>query len=83
MSAGYQPPSIQGIRPETRARLRDLAIRAIESLGVKGASETQTATEMARQFSVIARTAPPGVDADKWVDGAITKALDEYAESER
>ena len=38
---------------------------------------------MARQFSMIARTAPAGIDGDKWLDGAITKALREYAESER
>ena len=32
---------------------------------------------------MIARTASAGIDADKWVDGAIAKALREYAESER
>ena len=76
-------PSIQGIRPETRDRLRYLAVRAIEGLGVKKPSETQVLSEMARQFSVIARTAPSGVDADKWIDGAITKALNEYADTDR
>ena len=78
----HRTPSIQGIRPETRERLRYLAVRAIEALGVKAASEAQLASEMARQFSVIARTAPSGVDADKWIDGAITKALNEYIDAD-
>jgi len=76
-------PSIQGLRPETRDRLRYLAGRAIDALGVKDADERLVAGEMVRQFSLIARTAPSGIDADKWVDAAITRALREYAESDR
>ena len=76
-------PSIRGLRPETRERLRYLASRAIEALGVKSPSEAVLEAEMARQFSMIARTAPAGVEADRWLDGAITKALREYAESDR
>lgn len=76
-------PSIRGLRPETRARLRYLASRAIDALGVKSPSEAVLEGEMARQFSMIARTAPAGVEADRWLDGAITKALREYAESDR
>ena len=75
-------PGIQGLKPETRERLRYLASRAIDALGVKDASDSVIAGEMGRQFSMIARTAPAGVDADKWVDGAITKALREYTESD-
>ena len=73
---------IQGLKRETRERLRYLAIRAIEALGVKEASDGLVAGEMARQFTMIARTAPQGVDADKWVDGAISRALREYTESD-
>ena len=76
-------PGILGLKPETRDRLRYLAARAIDALGVKGASESQLDNEMERQFSMIARTAPAGSDADKWVDSAITRALREYAESDR
>ena len=76
-------PNILGLKPETRDRLRYLAGRAIDALGVKGASESQLDNEMERQFSMIARTAPAGADADKWVDSAITRALREYAESDR
>lgn len=74
---------IQGLKPETRDRLQYLATRALDALGVKDPSDAQVSSEMARQFSVIARTAPAGADADKWVDGAITRALREYAESDR
>ena len=78
-----KPIGIQGLKPETRDRLRYLATRAIDALGMKDPSEALVSSEMARQFSVIARTAPSGADADKWVDGAITRALREYAESDR
>jgi len=76
-------PAIEGLRPATRDRLRYLASRAIDALGVKEPSESQLDSEMARQFSMIARTAPAGIDGDKWLDGAITKALREYAEADR
>jgi len=76
-------PAIEGLRPATRDRLRYLASRAIDALGVKAPSEAQLDSEMARQFSMIARTAPAGIDGDKWLDGAITKALREYAEADR
>ena len=75
--------TIQGLKPETKERLRYLAGRAIETLGVRNASDQVLASEMVRQFSMIARTAPAGVDADKWIDRAITKALNEYADSDR
>lgn len=76
-------PGILGLKSETRDRLRYLASYAIHALGVKTASESQLESEMERQFSLIARTAPAGIDADKWVDSAITRALREYAESDR
>lgn len=76
-------PNIHGLKPDTRNRLRYLAGRAIDALGVKGATESQIENEMERQFTMIARTAPAGADADKWVDSAITRALREYAESDR
>lgn len=73
---------IHGLQPETRDRLRYLASRALDALGVKDVSENQLTTEMIRQFSMIARAAPAGADTDGWVDAAITKALQEYAETD-
>ena len=75
--------SIQGLKPETRHRLHYLASRAIDSLGIREPSESQIGVEMERQFSMIARTAPAGADADKWVDSAITRALLEYEDADR
>ena len=75
--------TILGLRAETRDRLRYLACRAIDSLGVRNPSESQVDQEMERQFSMIARSAPIGVDADKWMDSAITRVLREYEESDR
>lgn len=76
-------PSIEGLRPATRDRLRYLASRSLEALGVKAPGAAMLDGEIARQFSMIARTAPAGADGDKWLDGAITKALQEYADTER
>jgi hypothetical protein len=82
-AAARQSSGIQGLKRETRERLRYLATRAIEALGVKDASDGLVAEEMVRQFTMIARTAPPGADADRWMNGAISRALLEYAESDR
>jgi hypothetical protein len=76
-------PSIQGISPETRERLHYLASRALESLGVKEASEEQVNREMMRQFSVIAAAWSGGMDTNAWIDAAIRKAIRDYAESDR
>ena len=75
-------PPIEGLRPATRDRLRYLASRALDALGVKEPGDALLEGEMARQFSMIIRTAPAGIDGDKWLDGAITKALREYAETD-
>ena len=75
-------PPIEGLRPATRDRLRYLASRSLDALGLKDPSTSQLEGEMARQFSMIVRTAPAGIDGDRWLDGAITRALREYAESD-
>jgi hypothetical protein len=72
--------NIHGLTRETQERLRYLASRALDALGVKDASEDLIEGEMARQFSLIARTAPSGVDANRWVDDAVGRALREYTE---
>lgn len=76
-------PVIHGLESATRERLHYLAARSIDALGVKNASEEQIGREMMRQFTVIARSAPADVDTDSWVDGAISRAMREYEESDR
>ena len=75
--------NILGLKPETRDQLRYLAERAIDALGLKNPTENQLNAEIERQFSIIMRTAPFGVDADRWLDSAIERALIEYAEIDR
>jgi hypothetical protein len=75
--------SIRGLKQETRDRLHYLSARALDALGIKRPSENQIEAEMQRQFSLIARTAPAGGDADKWVDSAVGRALLEYADDDR
>ena len=75
--------SIQGLKSDTRDQLRYLAGLAIDALGVREPSESQLLTEMERQFSMFARTAPGGVDTDRWLNSAISRALMEYGEGDR
>jgi hypothetical protein len=75
--------SIQGLKSETRDQLRYLAGRAIDALDVKGPTEDQILREMERHFSIFARTAPMGVDTDRWLTAAISRALTEYSEEHR
>ena len=75
--------SIHGLKAETRDKLRYLAGRAVDALGVKRPSESQLNVEMERQFSTIMRTAPLGADPDRWLESAIARALTEYAETDR
>lgn len=75
--------SILGLKSETRDKLRYLAGRAIDALGVQKPSESQIQSEMERQFSMLVRTAPSGADSERWLDAAISRALIDYAEIDR
>jgi hypothetical protein len=72
--------TVKGLRPETLDRLRYLAGRSLDSLGVRDVTEPMLNTEMMLQFSKLARAIPSGGDVDKWLDGAITRATREYDE---
>lgn len=71
------PPSLESLEPPTRKLLRDLAERALESLGVfeKG---TFLEGEMLRQFGAIAATVPPGPDREVRLRQAIRLAMEDY-----
>lgn len=75
--------NIAGLRAEVQERVRYLAMRSLDALGIRNATEKQIASEVERQFSMISRTVPPGVDPDAWVDQAVHRALQEYADSDR
>lgn len=75
--------SIAGLRAEVQQRLRYLATRYLDALGIRNASEQQIASEVERQFSMLSRTVPRGADPDAWVDQAVSRALQEYADFDR
>lgn len=75
-------PALQGLQPETMARLRYLAGRSLDSLGVREVNDELLGAEMMQQFSILARSVPSGGDVDKWLEGAIVKATREYDESD-
>jgi hypothetical protein len=74
------PPSstIAGLSPSTAGRLRELALRSLDSLGVRAANEASIRDEMERQFSRLVRSAPGGTSHEKWISTALDRALREY-----
>jgi hypothetical protein len=79
-SRGGSP--VAGLDPETQARLRRLAARALESLGVRMPGAAMVDTEAQRQFSLLVRSVPPGQPLDGWLRQAIDRALQEFDEAE-
>lgn len=77
------PPAIAGLEPATRARLRDLALRSLESLGVAAPDERILAGEMEQEFSLLVRGAEGRTLGDEaWLRDAIEAALREFEEGE-
>jgi hypothetical protein len=71
------PPSLDALKPETRALLRDLAARALDHLGVHD-REPFLEGEMLRQFSLLTKSIPAGVDRERWLKQAIRRAMADY-----
>jgi hypothetical protein len=74
-----EPTGIHGIDEPTRSRLRELAIRALESLGVVAPADSLVRTEMERQFSLLLRGRPLTANPS-WLRGAVERSLTEYEE---
>lgn len=72
------PVPVAGLDAETLARLRTLAARALESLGVRVPTASMVDAEAQRQFSLLARSVPPGEALPPWLHAAIERALLEY-----
>lgn len=72
------PTPVEGLDSETAARLRVLAARALESLGLRVPAPTLINAEAQRQFSLLAKSVPPGEPLDAWLRAAIERALSEY-----
>ena len=81
--AGPASSAVTGLAAAVRARLRLLAERSLETLGISAPDEAFVASEMERQFSLLARGAPDGGRSEAWLAAAIERALLEYEEHER
>lgn len=71
------PPSLEQLDEETRSMLRDLAVRALEGLGIKD-TETFLRGEMLRQFSAIAATIGDAPARESRLRAAVRAALDQH-----
>lgn len=74
-------PSIEGLNATTSERLRQLALRSLESLGMPDPPPSAVTDEMERQFSRLVRGAPAATGTDKWLDSALDRAIAEYEEA--
>jgi hypothetical protein len=71
------PPSLDDLDADTRARLRDLAIRSLEGLGIKD-TDAFVRDEMLRQFSAIAASIGDRPDREARLAAAVRAALDQH-----
>ena len=71
------PSALLGLERETRVLLRVLAVRTLESLGVRTDAEQTIAEEMLRLYSSLSATIPPGPKLEEALCEAIEKALEE------
>jgi len=78
VSGRVRRESISGLDAHVRTRLRSLASRALESLGMHRPSESMLDAEMERQFSLLLRGAPPGLASESWLLEAINRGLVDY-----
>lgn len=72
------PAPVAGLAPDTVVRLRHLATRALESLGVRAPTAAMVEAEARRQFSLLAKSVPPGVALEPWLRAAIDRAVLEF-----
>jgi hypothetical protein len=75
-AAAPDPPALRALDEGTRALLRRLALRALETLGVRDTGQFVEA-EMLRQFGIIAAAIPAGADREKRLHRAIERAIEE------
>ena len=73
------PPELQALSEETRAQLRMLARRALETLGVRDPAPFVEA-EMLTQFGAIGAGVPEGPDRERRLRDVIARAIEEYDE---
>lgn len=75
------PQEFAGLSPETRTALHDLAVRALQGLGVP-TDERFVLDEMQRQFAALGRAVGSGRDREERLRTAARQALDEMNDAE-
>lgn len=71
------PAALRGLAPPTRARLRELALLALEQLGIRD-PDAFVEEEMVSQFTALARGVPEGPDRERRLLAAIERTIEEY-----
>jgi hypothetical protein len=74
------PSALKGLGADTRALLRQLAVRALDVLGVHAPSKQFVSDEMVRQFAALAPGLPAGADRETALRAAIVREIEELDE---
>jgi hypothetical protein len=76
------PESLRALDAHTRALLRELALRALDALGVVAPAEALVRDEMVRQFGTLSAALPPPgdgtADREAVLQQALERAIDEF-----
>jgi len=75
----HDPQALTALNPDTRALLRQLAVRSLESLGVRD-PEKFVEAEMLSKFHSLAAGIGSGTDNEKKLREGITSALEQFDE---
>lgn len=71
------PAALRGLAPSTRARLRELALLALEQLGIRD-PDAFVEEEMVSQFTLLTRGVPEGPDRERRLLAAIERTIEDY-----
>jgi hypothetical protein len=75
------PTSLAGLGDETRALLRELAVRTLQSLGAQSAAKRFIQDEMRRQFAALSAAVPDGPERERRLRDAVRSAIAELDET--
>jgi hypothetical protein len=73
-----EPGALRGLEVETLVLLRQLADRALDTLGIQSRSASTIEHEMLRQFAALGSGVPAGADRETRLRAAMRVALDEF-----
>ena len=73
-----EPGALRGLEVETLVLLRQLADRALDTLGIQARSASTIEHEMLRQFAALGGGVPEGGDREGRLRAAMRVALDEF-----